>query len=113
MTKNYYRLRSVDIDNEFKISNVVLLKLSGVKQDILVLGNPFKNIIMVRFVKETAGNGELRLTDMSSRLMARQSFGAGQQLINFNLPSGRLSSGIYLLEAVIGKEKYVSRVLKE
>lgn len=111
--KNYYRLRSVDIDNESKISNVVLLKLSGAKQDILVLGNPFKNNILVRFVKETAGNGELRLTDMSGRLMARQSFGAGQQLINFYLPSARLSSGVYLLEAVIGNEKYVSRVLKE
>ncbi len=112
--KSYYRLKSVDLDNDFKVSNVVLLKLSGVKQDMQVLGNPFKNnTLVVRFVKSIDSKGELRLTDMSGRLMARQNVGQGQQVITFNLPSGKLSTGVYLLEAVIGNEKFVTRVLKE
>lgn len=111
--KNYYRLRSVDMDNTSKLSNVVLLKLSGANQDIIVLGNPFKNNILLRFVKEPAGKGELRLTDMSGRLMARKAFGLGEQQIQFNIPSGRLSGGVYLLQAVIGNEKYLARVIKE
>ena len=111
--KNYYRLKSVDIDNASKISNVVLLKLSGVKQDILVMGNPFKNNILVRFVKSPDSKGELRLTDMAGRLMARQAFGPGEQQIQFIMPAGKLAGGVYLLQAVIGNEKFVTRVLKE
>jgi hypothetical protein len=111
--KNYYRLRSVDLDNESKLSNVVLLKLSGAKQDILVMGNPFKNNIQVRFVKSPDSKGELRLTDMAGRLMAKQSFGQGEQQMQFILPAGKLAGGVYILQAFIGNEKYVTRVLKE
>lgn len=111
--KNYYRLRSVDIDNNSKLSNIVLLKLAVAKQDILVMGNPFKNNILVRFVKSPDSKGELRLTDMSGRLMARQAFGQGEQQIQFIMPAGKLAGGVYLLQAVIGNEKFITRVLKE
>jgi hypothetical protein len=111
--KNYYRLRSVDLDNVTKLSNVVLLKLSGAKQDILVMGNPFKNNILVRFVRSPESKGELRLTDMSGKLITRQAFGPGDQIIQFNISAGKLSGGVYLLQAFIGNEKFIARVLKE
>lgn len=112
--KSYYRLKSVDIDNDFKVSNVVLLKLSGIKQDMQVLGNPLKyNTLVVRFMKSPDSKGELRLTDMAGRLIARQMISQGEQQITFNLPSGKVSAGIYLLEAFIGNQKFVTRVLKE
>ena len=45
--------------------------------------------------------------------MARQGFGPGEQQIQFIMPAGKLAGGAYLLEAVIGNDKYVTRVLKE
>jgi|CXWL01.1.fsa_nt_gi hypothetical protein len=111
--KNYYRLKSVDIDNGSKLSNIVLVKLPDAKQDILVLGNPFTNNLLVRFILSPDNKGELRLIDMAGRLVARQSFGQGEQLITFKLPPDKLSKAVYLLEAFIGNHKFVTRVLKE
>ncbi|MBK7374446.1 MAG: T9SS type A sorting domain-containing protein [Chitinophagaceae bacterium] len=50
---------------------------------------------------------------MSGRLMAVQKFNAGQQQVRFMLPAGKLSKGIYILEALINGKKYTGRVLKE
>ncbi len=111
--KNYYRLKSVDIDNDFKVSNVVLLKLSGVSQDMLVLGNPFRNSITVRFIKPPETKGELKLTDMAGRLVARQVFGQGEQLVQFTIPPEKTARGAYLLQAFINGQTYTTRVLKE
>ena len=111
--KNFYRLKSIDIDNQSKLSTVVLLKLANANQDMIVMDNPFKNNIQLRFVRSPESKGELRLTDMGGRLIARQSFGQNEQQIVFNLSSGSLSKGVYLLEAIIGRDRFTARVLKE
>jgi hypothetical protein len=111
--KNYYRLRSVDIDNRYKLSNTVLIKPPGLQQDIQVLGNPFRDNITVRFVKAAGANGQLRLIDLNGRVVHRKNFGQGDQFIQFRIPEQQLGQGIYILEAVIGKESYRVRVLRE
>lgn len=109
---NYYRLRSVDLDNNSKLSTVVLLKLAGAQQDMQVLGNPFKNKILVRFVKPPEAKAELRLTDMNGRLVARRAIGPGEQQIAFAIP-GTVAAGSYILQAVINGKNYTAKVLKE
>ncbi len=110
--KNYYRLRSVDIDNDSKLSNIVLLKLTGANQDMQVLGNPFKNnTLVVRFVKSPGEKGELRLHDISGRLVARRTIGPGEQLVSFTIPAA--AAGTYVLQAVINGKTYTAKVLKE
>lgn len=111
--KNFYRLRSVDIDENEKMSNIVLIKPPGIQQEMIVLGNPFKNNISIRFVKAPEIAGELRLIDMSGRLIAYQKIGVGQQQVQINLGAGRLSPGMYHLQAVINGKKYIRQVLKE
>lgn len=110
---NYYRLRSVDLDNSYDFSNVVLIKVAGAKQDMMVLGNPFKDKIAVRFVKSPAMNGELRLTDMSGRLMARKTIAKGEQQVEMIVPTAQLSAGVYVLQAIIGTETYTSRMIRQ
>ncbi len=111
--KNYYRLRSVDIDGKYKLSNIVLIKPPGMQQDMLVLGNPFKNNIQVRFVRSPETGGELRLTDMAGRLMAARNFNQGEQQVQFIIPAGKLSKGNYILQAVINGNKYTKQVQRE
>ena len=111
--KNYYRLRSVDIDDKYKLSNIVLIKPPGMPQDILVLGNPFKENILIRFVRSPETGGELRLVDMSGRLMATQRFNQGEQQIQFMVSAGKISRGVYMLQAVINGNKFTRQVLKE
>lgn len=109
---NYYRLRSVDMDGNSKLSTVVLLKLPGAQQDIQVLGNPFKNKIVIRFVKPPEAKGELRLNDMTGRLVARRAIGPGEQQMEFAI-SGTAAAGTYVLQAVINGKAYTTKVLKE
>jgi len=112
--KNYYRLRSVDMDGNFKLTNIVIIKLPTAQQDMLVLGNPFPNDIVVQFVKATESAGELSLFDMSGRLYAKQSFKKGEQQIRFKLPAGQLSKGTYLLKAIImNGSRFTAKVIKE
>lgn len=109
---NYYRLRSVDMDGNSKLSTVVLLKLPGAQQDIQVLGNPFKNKIVIRFVKPPEAKGELRLSDMTGRLVARRAIGPGEQQMEFAI-SGTAAAGTYVLQAVINGKTYTAKLLKE
>ena len=113
LEKNFYRLRSVDIDEKNKLSDIVLIKPPGIQQEMIVLGNPFKNNILIRFIKapETAGN--LRLTDMAGRLMATQKIAIGEQQVQFILPAGKLSKGVYQLQAEINGNKFIKQVIKE
>ena len=111
--KNYYRLRTVDMDGNYKLSDIVVIKLPNAQQDMLVLGNPFKDAINIRFVKTVESDGELSLHDMSGRLIARQSFKQGEQQMRFNLLNGKTSRGVYLLSAMLNGRRFTTRVMKE
>ena len=111
--KNYYRLRSVDLDNKNKLSNVVLIKPPNLQQEMIVLGNPFTNNINLRFVKAPETTGELRLTDMAGRLIAVQKISIGEQQVQFILPAGKLGIGVYQLQAEINGRKYIKQVIKQ
>jgi hypothetical protein len=91
----------------------VLIKQPDIEQEMIVLGNPFKNNISIRFVKAPETAGELRLTDMAGRLMATQKIAIGQQQIQFILPAGKLSRGVYQLKAEINGRKFIKQVIKE
>lgn len=112
--KNYYRLRSVDIDNRQKLSDILLITQADAKQGIYVLGNPFNDKIAIRFVSVPKGKVELRLTDMSGKLVAGAEY---QQLtqsqVEFSLAGSRLSKGVYLLQAFTDGAVYTSKVVKQ
>ena len=50
---NYYRLKTVDIDGNFKFSNSILIKAPLVPQGITVLANPFRDNITVQLIRVT------------------------------------------------------------
>lgn len=110
--KNYYRLKSIDLDLKDKISNIVLLKVANAKQGIVVLGNPFKDNIMIRFIKAPSGRVDLRLFDMSGKLMAQQQMNTPAQQVLFSTPSN-LGTGIYKLEIFVDGKRFVSNILHQ
>lgn len=111
--KNYYRLRSVDIDEQFEMSEIILIKPPGIRQEMIVLNNPFTNSLLIRFVKVPETDGQLRLTDMSGRLMASRKIYTGEQQVQFMIPPGKLGRGIYLLQAELNGNTFLKQVLKE
>ena len=110
--KNYYRLKSVSIDAKSVLSNIILIKVPDVKQDIFVLGNPFRENILVRFTKTPVGKIEFRLVDMNGRVVARQNFSGANQQVVFNTP-GNLPRGIYQLQVMSDGTSITSRVIRQ
>ncbi|MCX6319673.1 MAG: T9SS type A sorting domain-containing protein [Bacteroidetes bacterium] len=110
---NYYRLRSVDIDNASKLSNIILLKTQNATQDLQVLGNPFKNNLNLRLVKPAAQQGVLTLTDMAGRLIYRRTIAKGEQLLQVQLSPAKISAGVYVVQAIIGKDIMKATAIQE
>lgn len=110
---NFYRLRSVDLDGKEKLSSIVLVKLSNASQGIVVLGNPFRDDILLRFVKAPRGKVELRLLDMSGRVVARQAMSRPNQQLIFSLPKANVSTGMYQLQVMVDGRLYSQQVMKQ
>lgn len=110
--KNHYRLRSIDLDNRDKLSNVVFIKIPNPKQGIIVLGNPFRDNIQVRFIKTPSGKADFRLFDLNGRMVARQEFSGTSQQVLFNTPAN-LSNGIYQLQVIMEGARYTSKLVRQ
>lgn len=110
---NYYRLRSVDIDNGAKLSNVVLLKMNGAAQDMIVMGNPVRDQIRIKFIKQPLQKGnEIHITDLSGKLVLRKTIAQGEQQLTINLPSG-IAAGTYIIEAFVDGVKVSKKISKQ
>ncbi len=110
---NYYRLRSVDNNEESKISNTVAVKNPKAKQDIIIMGNPFNNEILIRLVKPVTGKAELKLIDMNGKEVTRVAIARGQQQVLINVREKNLSNGVYTLQAGIDGEVFSTRLIKQ
>ena len=111
---NYYRLNMVDNDNKGKLSNVVVLRNAKNKQSIVVVNNPFKDVIRLRFSQVPQGRLVLQLSDNSGRVVLRQTFNnLAQNMVDFNVRSNVLSGGVYVLSAQLEGQRYAMKVMKQ
>lgn len=87
---NYYRLRMKDVDGRSIWSPVRTLDASGLAS-ISVYPNPVENGAL--YVSSTVNIRQLRLTDVSGKVLIKKTVQGFQQ----SLPVGMISRGIYLL----------------
>jgi hypothetical protein len=111
----YYRLRQVDIDGQFKYSNVVPVNGYTIIPRIVVLPNPGTNNQTVFRVTGFKANEivDIGITDATGRIVARKKMAALQNRYSIPLSSiANLSSGHYYI-TIQNKEKktYASFVI--
>ena len=94
---NYYRIRQVDFDGKFKFSDVVKVKISFDKTGVSVLTNPFVNNITVDFVSPANQRLNVKLTDISGKLIATEfwNISKGSSRVVFSKVTN-LKSGMYI-----------------
>jgi hypothetical protein len=96
-----YRLKMVDIDGQFKYSNVILIrKETNNIKEITINPNPVSNgMATIRFTATTAGSFDLRIVDLSGKIVLQQQNKAveGNNSISIN-GLDRLSPGVYVLQ---------------
>lgn len=111
---NYYRLKMIDKDGRFVLSNIIVLK--GGTKDILVtrvFPTPFNDNLNISVASESKAQATVRILDNTGRVLVSQAntINKGVTLINVN-NLGKLSRGIYILEVKSGEEVFVQKLIK-
>lgn len=104
----YYRLKMVDLDGQYKYSNIIMIrKDQKAIHGITISPNPVisSDNATVRMTATSNGNIELKIIDMSGRVMMQQQTRVteGNNSITLN-NLDKLQSGIYLLQMSNGDE---------
>jgi hypothetical protein len=96
-----YRLKMVDIDGQFKYSNVILIRKETANiKGITIIPNPVINrMAAVRFYTASAGNFDLRVIDLSGKTVLKQQtkISEGNNSVSVNGVDSLLP-GIYVIQ---------------
>lgn len=108
---NYYRLKSVDIDNRFAYSATILIKGENVTQQLWVGNNPFHNQLNIRLAKIPLQSVKVELLNANGAKVFYKEYGSANTFI-IDLAGVQLSSGIYVLRTFVDGKIYVNKVIK-
>jgi hypothetical protein len=98
---NYYRLRSVDSDGAFELSNAVPVHFSrNALGRVELFPNPASSHINVRYAWPDTGPGDWRMVDASGRLVAKGIHPGVAGLQPFEIALTGLESGSYALHMI-------------
>jgi Secretion system C-terminal sorting domain len=113
---NFYRIRQVDIDGNFKFSKIANVKLNFNKTGVSVLSNPFHNSLIVDFSSSTNQVISVRLADITGKQVAveKWAINTGSTRKYFSNVSG-LQQGMYILTVLNtgGEILYNGKVIKQ
>ncbi|MEO6718872.1 MAG: T9SS type A sorting domain-containing protein [Ferruginibacter sp.] len=109
---NYYRLRSFDKDNTFKLSDTRRIRNEGIA-DISVYPNPVKDRFTVSINADKATTGQLSITDISGKTVYTRSLKLAQG--NTILPVGlnNVSAGAYILKIQLNDDLIIQKITKQ
>lgn len=96
--ENLYRIRQVDLDGSFTYSEVVAVEFTP-SERLLLHPNPASGSCTVNW--EAPASGELRLLDMTGRLVRTQPFAATNSA---EIIRGDLPAGLYLVQVVTARQ---------
>jgi Secretion system C-terminal sorting domain len=106
----YYRLNMVDLDGQFKYSQVVTVSSENNAAQVTVFSNPFKDRVRVQILAAEPVKLTLTLTDILGRACLHEVYEAQTGTNQIDLqPSNALSSGLYLLSI---KSNTINRTIK-
>ncbi len=99
---NYYRIRSIGLGSDVKISQVVKVKMGKGNPSIIVYPNPVtKRIVAVQFNEMAKGNYHVRLISTTGQVVHVQSLkhngGSATQIIALG---SEFANGVYLMEII-------------
>jgi hypothetical protein len=96
---NYYRLKMVDLDGQFRYSEVVAIKFSEeLPGDVIVAPNPVVNSINVKMVGLPKGVYTVELHNTAGQVFARSSVSVTQfEQTEIIARTSRMNAGLYWL----------------
>lgn len=113
---NFYRIKQVDKDGNFKYSKTVRVNLNFSKTGVSVLANPFHSLLTVDFSSAIEQSVSARLIDITGKQVAveKWTISTGNSRMNFSNVTG-LQQGMYILNIsnANGEVLYNNKVIKQ
>jgi len=112
---NYYRLKLLDKNGQYKLSDAVVLKSQGgnTSQNISVI-NPFTDKIQLQLTKKPSGKVEAYLYDVSGHLVGKEESSGKQNItLQFGNKLSSLSAGVYFLKVLIDQQSFRLKLVKQ
>jgi len=109
---NYYRVTLHHSDGRLITSNVAFVKREIAVQNMVVMSNPFRDQVSVRFTKLPTNPITLKLYDMQGRMIKSFKNGAAQTVV-MDLGGEKLSGGVYVIDALVDGKHYREKVVKQ
>ncbi|MDX2246718.1 MAG: T9SS type A sorting domain-containing protein [Bacteroidia bacterium] len=110
----YYRLKQVDNNGQFDYSNIVEIRLnSSASLELKAFPSPFSEELTIQlFLNDRSGVSNLKLTDMSGKVLWSKIIATDSGTYNFTVPASNLASGIYTVVVQSGDTVKYVRVIK-
>jgi hypothetical protein len=109
--ENFYRLRMTDLDGRFRQSKVVQLSFNNAVQKVVVVNNPFRESLTIRFSRE-AKQAKFFLLAANGTLVSAKEFKNLTSQITWFLPSS-VSAGSYILRSVVDGKQFTQKIVKQ
>jgi predicted esterase len=110
----YYRLREMDADAQYKLSDVVLISGGNAKTIEQIYPNPVHDLLSVVLNNASKGSGRIVVYDLAGRAMQEASIDKTQDIYSTSLNMKNLVPGLYLVEVKVGDAyKVMQRILKQ
>ncbi len=113
---NFYRIKQIDKDGQFKYSKTVNVKINTSKTGVSVLANPFHNALTIDFLSSKDEVIKARLVDITGKQVAieKWSLTTGSTRKDFS-NVGSLQTGMYILTVsnASGEILYNNKVIKQ
>ncbi|MEP6712858.1 MAG: T9SS type A sorting domain-containing protein [Ferruginibacter sp.] len=113
---NYYRIKQVDTDGNFKYSITVRVKINIDRTAITVLANPFVSNIAVDFLTATNSTVYVRLVDITGKQVATQRWAVPKGSSRHSMDNvSNLSKGMYIISVTDenGTVLYNNKLMKQ
>lgn len=109
----YYRLKMVDFDGKTQYSNIVTLIREGGKFGISALYPvPTDKTATLEFETTQDQNVVVTMTDVTGRMVSQQNITAQKGLNTFTINAANLPQGVYILSLTDGRQKSITRFVK-
>jgi hypothetical protein len=116
---SYYRLKQTDYNGDYTYSNSVMVKFDNSKTKAAVeirTVSPsfFTDHFTVIYTAKEAGPVDFMLTSVSGQVVSKKSFNMNEGINYFDWNDEKqISSGIYFVTLISGKDKAVMKVVKQ
>jgi hypothetical protein len=108
----YYRIRIIELDQSYKLSKVVMIKIAVMsKNEMVITPNPANYDAQVKFNTAKGGNATITIYDAEGKLVSRQTANvpAGNNSISIDI--AKLKEGVFVVKITTGSENYSSKLM--